>query len=117
MLNKDEAEKKRRGYTDPESYVRNDGSERLVGKDWKKRKQELLRRSRGRCERWDVLGKSHDAFCNGEGGEPHHVVSRSKRRDDRLFNLANLSHACHSAEDPRKIGGRHESTSPRPALA
>lgn len=100
---KDPDEKVRRGYTEPESIVWADGREKLVGKDWRKRKEQLRKRSGGRCERYGVLGRSHDAFCYGEGEEPHHIKKRWPLRDDRLENLADLSHACHSAEDPRKV--------------
>jgi len=41
MLNKDAELKEQRGYTNPKSFVRNDGSEVLKGEDWKRRKMEL----------------------------------------------------------------------------
>ena len=107
MLFKNAQLKAERSYTDPDSFVRDNGSEVLKGDDWRERKLELHRRSQGRCERFTVLHKAHDAFCYGEGGEPHHIVPRWPTRDDRLSNLADLSHACHRAEDERKIGGRH----------
>ena len=102
MLNKDEDLKTRRGYTNPKSFVRNYGSEVLKGEDWKRRKLELLKRSAGMCERSVVIGKPHASFCYGKGGQPHHIKPRHPHRDDRLSNLANLSHACHKAEDPRR---------------
>jgi len=102
MLNKDAELKEQRGYTNPKSFVRNDGSEVLKGEDWKRRKMELSKRSAGMCERSVVIGRPHDDSCYGRGQEPHHIKKRSQGRDDRLSNLANLSHACHKAEDPRK---------------
>jgi hypothetical protein len=102
MLNKDADLKIQRGYKHPKSFVRNDGSEVLKGGDWIKRKWELQKRSAGMCERSTVLGRPHNVLCYGRGGEPHHIKRRSAGRDDRLANLANLSHACHKAEDPRK---------------
>ena len=106
MLLKDLAETKARAFQDKRSYVRNDKSEVLFGRDWTARKRELHERSNGKCERAIVLRKPHAALCSGRAEEPHHVVPRSKGRDDRLANLVGLSHACHFAEDPRKIGGR-----------
>lgn len=106
MLIKDPELKKQRGYIEPGSFVRLDGSEKLIGRDWQKRKHELIRRAVGSCELFAVLGKEHHAYCNGLGEEPHHIIPRSKHRDDRLQNLLYLSHWCHSAEDGRKIGGR-----------
>lgn len=102
MLNRDAAEKERRGYRDPKSFVRNDGSEVLFRKDWEVRKIELYMRSNGWCERWTVLHRHHAPGCRKEGQEPHHIKKRWPKRDDRLENLANLSHACHAAEDNRK---------------
>jgi hypothetical protein len=89
-------------FKDKRSYIASDQREILFGEDWKQRKYELLKRSLGQCERFTVLGRVHDAWCRGEGGEPHHIKRRSVSRDDRLDNLANLSHWCHSAEDLRK---------------
>lgn len=95
--------KQRLGYTNPKSYVRRDGSEVLYKEDWQARVLQLAMRSRGACERLSVLGRQHDVDCNGRGGDPHHIKKRWPRRDDRLVNLADLSRACHDAEDPRKI--------------
>lgn len=106
MLNKDANLKKSRGYTDPKSFVRLDGSEVLHNEDWVKRKLELHERSGGFCERVKILGEPHVRMCSMHGEEPHHIKPRWPKRDDRLENLANLSHACHWAEDERKIGGR-----------
>ncbi len=103
ITSRDPDKKRRRGYTDPKSFVRVDGSEVLFGKDWTRRKAELAKRSRGICERWSILHAPHDAFCRGQGGEPHHIKKRWPVRDDRLGNLADLSHACHSGEDRRKV--------------
>lgn len=89
-------------FLDPRSYVTPDKREVLYGKDWKARVEDLRLRSSGKCERFTILGKPHDAFCHGEAADPHHIVPRSKGRDDRMPNLAGLSRACHSAEDTRK---------------
>lgn len=100
---KDHEAKIRLGYRDKDSVVWIDGRERLVGWDWRKRTKELAQRSHGRCERFSILGNQHHPLCRGTGEEPHHIQKRSVLRDDRLSNLAHLSHACHSAEDPRKV--------------
>ena len=84
------------------SRVYLDGREVLGALDWKKRKLELHHRSQGQCERLAVLKREHAPGCSRLGEEPHHIVRRSKLRDDRLSNLCNLSHACHRAEDGRE---------------
>src|SRR5690349_10812702 len=53
---RDEALKAARGYTDPSTVVRRDGSEVLKGKDWERRKEELRNRSKGMCEMKSILG-------------------------------------------------------------
>ena len=95
---RDEQRKRELGYKDKRSKVWPDGREKLYGADWKKRKVELHLRSGGRCERRSILDKHHVSRCSGLGEEPHHIIKRSKQRDDRLSNLANLSHWCHAAE-------------------
>jgi hypothetical protein len=91
-----------RGYTDCRSVVWADGREKLAGSDWANRKYALLIRSKGKCERTAILGKAHAERCSGAAEEPHHIISRWTSRDDRLSNLAALSHACHRAEDKRQ---------------
>ena len=81
------------------SVVRMDGSEKLVGRDWKKRKQELAKRSGGRCE-WV---NSDNERCRSAGRDPHHIIERSKHRDDRLNNLIFLCGLHHSRFDWRKL--------------
>jgi hypothetical protein len=103
---RDEIEKKNRGYTDPRSKVRPGGSEVLYGRDWTKRKQELWGRAGGICERilemgqiWNDNGISKESVwyerCRSEGHDPHHIVKRSKKRDDRLENLQLLCRLHH----------------------
>jgi len=91
-----------RGYIEGKTVVWEDGREKLAGADWLARKQELLARSQGKCERTAILGKPHAERCSGAAEEPHHIISRWTSRDDRLNNLAALSHACHRAEDKRQ---------------
>jgi len=99
----DVAAKQKRGYTNPKSYVRRDGSEVLHKEDWDARVLQLAIRSSGMCERLSILKRQHETDCDGYAGDPHHIAKRWPRRDDRLSNLAALSRACHDAEDPRKI--------------
>jgi len=102
---RDEALKAQRGYTDPSTYVRRDGSEKLVGEDWRRRVEELRERSGGRCEKRFFLPDSPRVLlrCSREARDPHHRVKRSTRRDDRLSNLEALCAAHHDELDPRKV--------------
>ena len=93
-------------FKDKRSYICKDGREVLHGADWVARKQELIERSGGRCEREKLLHREHARWCNGYAEEPHHIKKRGNHgvtRDDRLENLVGLSHWCHAAEDSRKI--------------
>ena len=96
---RDEVEKLRRGYVEKESLIRPDGSERLVRRDWKRRKQELALRSGGQCEQM----VTETLRCRSAATEPHHIRPRSKGRDDRLSNLAHLCHMHHSRLDWKHI--------------
>ena len=110
MLCKDAELKRQRGYTDPKSYVRNDGSEVLHRKDWQFRVAELWQRCRGVCEQScaEILYQnaagviSREVRCRVPAQEPHHIIRRSKARDDRLQNLQALCHFHHSLLDRRK---------------
>jgi hypothetical protein len=102
---RDEALKAERGYTNPSSYVRGDGSEKLVGEDWKNRVEELRQRSGGRCEQWipvwnEPVGSG--GRCPNKADDPHHITRRSVRRDDRMNNLKHVCRFCHDALDERK---------------
>ena len=96
---RDEVEKKLRGYREKDSIVRPDGSEILVGRDWKQRKRELAERCGGRCEHMI----SDIERCPAEATDPHHVKARSKGRDDRLTNLQGLCHPHHEMLDWKKL--------------
>lgn len=96
LRERDEAEKILRGYTDPRSYVRTDGSERLFGVDWEKRVEEVFIRCEGRCERVNDRGER----CGSDARDPHHKVKRSRYRDDRAENLRGLCGEHHSDEHP-----------------
>jgi 5-methylcytosine-specific restriction endonuclease McrA len=93
-----------RGYRDPQSIVWSDGRERLVGRDWEARKQELWRKARGKCE--------YFVRCTAAGEHPHHIQKRSDGRDDRLENLKLLCGYHHNMMHPEKqtrcTGAKHE---------
>lgn len=124
MLFKSPELKAERGYVEAKSYVRNDGSEVLVGRDWTARKKELWERCGGRCEKQVPKGRegkqilelskktvvfAHPSYferCRSEAHDPHHKIPRWPKRDDRLSNLVALCRLHHGLEDERKIGGR-----------
>ena len=91
--------KKRLGYKHPRSKVRLDGSEVLVGNDWQIRKRQLWDQASGRCEAITSDGER----CRSEGHDPHHIVPRGKRRDDRLINLRLVCRMHHQLLDRRKL--------------
>jgi hypothetical protein len=86
-------------YLCPKSYMRSDGSEVLFKEDWDARKKELWQRCGGRCEQLNAL---YALRCRRLADDPHHVIARSKRRDDRLTNLIALCRWHHNALDERK---------------
>jgi|ERR1700675_1403076 len=85
-------------YRDYRSFMRSDGSEVLFAEDWKARVEDLRLRSGGRCEEEASIGR-----CKNEAADPHHVIKRSVRRDDRLENLQALCRYHHNLLDSRKI--------------
>lgn len=96
--------KKRLGYTDPKSKVRLDGSEVLHGYDWEFRKAELWERAGTQCEELIdgplyIIGER----CRSEGQHAHHLIKRSKGRDDRLKNLILLCAPHHRARHPEFV--------------
>jgi len=102
MLFKSKELKAERGYTDPRSYVRNDGSEVLYGRDWTARKREIWERGNGKCEKLVEWGVEKQIYCRSEMHDPHHIKPRSKGRDDRASNLIGLCRLHHSLLDYRK---------------
>lgn len=109
---RDSAAKERLKYTNPDSFVRRDGSEVLKGEDWDKRKEELAQRSGGICECPVIVGGGVRQLTPGVVGtrsrcfnparDPHHKIRRSRGRDDRLSNLEHLCGFHHDLLDPRK---------------
>ena len=96
VSNRDDAEKQKRGYTDPRSYVRLDGSEVLYGNDWILRKQQLGERSGGRCEL--IIG----GRCRAIADDAHHIIPRSQYRDDSLEALLHVCRWHHQHTDKRQ---------------
>jgi 5-methylcytosine-specific restriction endonuclease McrA len=93
-----------RRFEDESSFVFKDGRERLVGLDWKMRVDELRERSGGRCEALDTISaKVGELRCWQEAVDPHHIIPRSKGRDDRLSNLQALCRYHHDLLDNRKV--------------
>lgn len=81
-----------------------DGREITSGYQWEKRKKELRERAGGWCEAGEEfplllheapLIEGHPNHFIGDDGDPHHVIKRSKARDDRLQNLRWICHAAH----------------------
>jgi hypothetical protein len=98
------------GFEDFRSYIAPDGRQILYGADWLARKKALWERCGGRCEAiLEIIGVT-PWRCQREAQEPHHVVRRSVKRDDRLLNLQALCHEHHSMLDERKPRwSKHES--------
>jgi len=94
-----------RDFQDPSSYIRRDGSEKLVGKDWDARVDELRERSEGQCEElvevWESsAGEYFVHRCSALAVDPQHKIKRSVRRDDRLRNLQHLCREHHDLKHP-----------------
>lgn len=89
------------GFENKKSFVRSDGSEVLYGNDWTLRKAQLWRRCGGRCEQRGFLNGPWR--CAEQADDPHHIVRRSVKRDDRLQGLLALCRFHHGLLDPRKL--------------
>jgi len=97
-------------FKDKDSYIAPDGREILYGKDWDARKAELARRSGGGCEQicptLNIGLKKPTEIelrCPAMAADPHHIIRRSVKRDDRLSNLQALCRYHHNLLDKRKI--------------
>lgn len=101
ISNKSPELKTERGYTNPKSFVRPDGTEVLKGEDWAKRKDELWARAEGRCEHF-IGGRSIDR-CQEDSGDPcHDPMPRHPKRDDRLSNLKFYCRRHHELTEPQR---------------
>jgi 5-methylcytosine-specific restriction endonuclease McrA len=87
----------------PKSRIRifPDGREKCTGYQWEKRKKEVRERADGICEGIFVDAKHpvHELIQ----GDVHHLIPRSKGRDDRLSNLVYICRDLHMAIDKRKV--------------
>jgi hypothetical protein len=89
-------------FKDSKSYIAKDGRHVLHGADWTSRKRELWERCGGRCEVWlEIIGIP--AFrCQAEAQDPHHIIARSKQRNDELSNLKAVCRRHHEMLDERQ---------------
>ena len=72
-----------------------DGREILFGLDWCDRVQECFRRDKGVCH--TLIGEvgGVELICGRPAVDVHHVIKRSKLRDDRMANLLSVCRICH----------------------
>jgi hypothetical protein len=91
---------------DEDSRIYLDGREVLRGADYKARVQEVLARDGGKCQRVVAL-ESIDLNppivtkirCGRPAGKhPHHIIKRSKGRDDRAPNLSSRCDECNLSQ-------------------
>jgi predicted restriction endonuclease len=97
--------KRERGYVEKKSIVWSDGREKLVGRDWVKRKKELHARCGGRCEFFSGLSVGswvEGVRCASMAEDPHHIIPRSQGRNDSPWNLMALCRKHHDMLDKRK---------------
>lgn len=91
---------KRRGHKKAAKMSRTfpDGREKLSRGDWARRKHELWMRCGARCE----FVSATRGRCTKDAQHAHHIIKRSKQRDDRLSNLMGLCSEHHWALHPEK---------------
>ncbi len=99
-------------FKHPKSRVMLDGREILYGLDYKARVREVLERDGYKCQwptgpacnllrPWEVPLSEHAPKCGGSANNhPHHIVKRSKLRDDRAENLMAICDAHHKIAHP-----------------
>jgi HNH endonuclease len=98
MMKRDVQATDAKAYKDNRSHITFDGREILYEVDWMRRKREVWLRNHGRCEAY-LVGLPQ---CWNDMDDPHHIVPRSKGRNDALDNLAGLCRPCHILIDQRK---------------
>jgi hypothetical protein len=79
-----------------------DKREILFGLDYKRRVREVEERDNHMCRRPVIAGGTPmQTFCAAvSNGRPHHLIKRSKLRDDRASNLSSRCNNCHRREHP-----------------
>ncbi len=91
-------------FQDPRSYLCLDGRHVLYGKDWKARKAELWARCQGRCEK--IVDRHPGGMfalrCRSEAAHAHHIIKRSRQRNDSLTNLIAYCVLHHELAHPEK---------------
>ena len=91
-----------RQFVERKSYVAADGREVLYKLDWKRRVKQLQDRCGGRCEHIFKTAAGEEMRCSRAAAHAHHVVKRSKGRDDRISNLVALCIFHHVEMHPEK---------------
>lgn len=92
---RDDDLKEVRGYIDPSTFVRKDGTEVLKGADWRIRVYTLFARAKGQCEYEIAPG----VRCSRGCVDPCHVKPRHPKRNDELSNLKAGCRPCHDLHD------------------
>lgn len=97
----DELATEARKFKHPKSRVMLDGREILYVADYKARVREVLERDGYKCI-WQVFGGEDGTVDCGAAANnhPHHVVRRSKSRDDRAENLISICDMHHKIAHP-----------------
>ena len=93
-----------RKFLNSRSRVMRDGREILEGEDYKARVREVEERDEHKCQR--ELGLLVEYRLRGDkvicgkpaGGHPHHIIKRSKGRDDRAANLSSRCDECNLSQ-------------------
>jgi hypothetical protein len=102
LLTKDVQASEAKAYKSNRSHMTVDGRELLYDEDWQLRKWEVWCRGKGLCETHLVPELRHLPLCRNRMDDPHHLVPRSKGRNDSLDNLAGLCRMHHRMLDRRK---------------
>ena len=101
MKRKDDQATMDQQFLSPDSYVTMDGREILAGKDWTARKYMVWCRAHGKCE---IKG------CSNAMDDAHHIIPRSKGRNDLLENLMAICRHHHILIDRRQVRWSRQSS-------
>ena len=104
MLKKDPIATKLANFADKRSYIHASGRWVLYGLDWQRQVKQLAKRCKGQCEYLIPVDFENLCWerCLRQAHDPHHIIQRSKGRDDRLDNLQALCRHHHNMMDRRK---------------